>query len=98
MPDGRRRLILGNGEQYIQPITKRFTGRAAEPPRAYADARDLVKRGVAAALTAFETLPEEKRQALYDDMVALAQRFDRNRGAGPIAIVADYLETVSERA
>lgn len=61
MPDGRRRLILGNGEQYIQPITKRFTGRAAEPPRAYADARDLVKRGVAAALTAFETLPDAKK-------------------------------------
>ena len=61
MADERRRLILGNGEQYIQPITKRFTGRAAEPPRPYPDARDLVKRGLTAALTAFETLPAAKK-------------------------------------
>lgn len=61
MADERRRLILGNGEQYIQPVTKRFTGRATEPPRTYPDARDLVKRGVTAALAAFETLPDSKK-------------------------------------
>ena len=61
MADERRRLILGNGEQYIQPISKRFTGRATEPPRAYSDARDLVRRGLTAALNAFEILPAAKK-------------------------------------
>ena len=32
------------------------------------------------------------------DMVALARRYDRNGGSGPIAIAADYHETVIVRA
>lgn len=49
-------------------------------------------------LRAFEALTPEKRDALHRDMVALARRYDRNAGAGPIAIRADYLETVITRA
>lgn len=49
-------------------------------------------------LRAFEALPSERREALYADMVALARRYDRNGGTGPIAIAADYLETVIVRA
>lgn len=48
-------------------------------------------------LRAFEALPPDRQQALNDDMIALVRRFDRNAGAGPIAIAADYLETVIVR-
>jgi hypothetical protein len=61
MADDPRRLILGNGEQYIRPVSKRSSGRSPEPPRSYSDARDLVKRGVTTALQAFEALPEAKK-------------------------------------
>ncbi|HWB13056.1 MAG TPA: methyltransferase domain-containing protein [Pirellulales bacterium] len=47
---------------------------------------------------AFEGLTVERRESLYADMVALARRYDRNAGIGPIAIAADYLETVVLRA
>jgi SAM-dependent methyltransferase len=50
------------------------------------------------ALRAFETLPPAQRDALYQDLIALARRYDRNAGAGPVAIGADYLETVIVRA
>jgi ubiquinone/menaquinone biosynthesis C-methylase UbiE len=49
-------------------------------------------------LRAFEALPPERGEALHGEMVALAQRFDRNADGGPIAIAADYLETVIVRA
>jgi SAM-dependent methyltransferase len=49
-------------------------------------------------LRAFEALAPQQREALHDDMVALARRYDGNAGAGPIAISADYLETVIIRA
>ena len=46
---------------------------------------------------AFEALPPDRRVALNDDMIDLARSFDRNAGSGPIAIAADYLETVIVR-
>jgi SAM-dependent methyltransferase len=49
-------------------------------------------------LRAFDSLSAENRQDLYHDLVALAKRYDRNGGDGPIAIAADYLETVILRA
>jgi ubiquinone/menaquinone biosynthesis C-methylase UbiE len=49
-------------------------------------------------LRAFEALPGEKGQALRKDLEDLARRYDRNKGSGPIAITADYLETVITRA
>lgn len=63
MADANRRLILGNGEQYIQAVTKPSSGRSPEPPRSYDEARDLVKAGVSAALADFATLPDAKRLA-----------------------------------
>lgn len=45
-------------------------------------------------LRAFDALPAEKQASLKEEMIALAQRFNRNGGDGPIAIAADYLETV----
>jgi len=61
MADTRKRLILGNGEQYIEPIQKQLTGRTPEPPRSYGEARDRIKSGVGNALRSFEALPEEKK-------------------------------------
>ncbi len=61
MADNQRRLILGNGEQYIKPVYKPPTGRTQEPPRSYEEARDRIKKGVQAALFRFdELLPEKK--------------------------------------
>ena len=50
------------------------------------------------SLRAFESLDPQRREALRDDLLGLARRHDRNGGAGPIAITADYLETVIVRA
>jgi ubiquinone/menaquinone biosynthesis C-methylase UbiE len=49
-------------------------------------------------LRAFESLDPPRREALRDDLLALARRYDRNGGTGPSAITADYLETVIVRA
>lgn len=48
-------------------------------------------------LRAFDALSPERGQALHRDLIALAMRYDRNSGTGPIAIAADYLETVVVR-
>jgi SAM-dependent methyltransferase len=48
-------------------------------------------------LRAFEALPAEQQAALNDGLIALVQRYDRNTGSGPVAIAADYLETVIVR-
>jgi SAM-dependent methyltransferase len=49
-------------------------------------------------LRAFESLDPPRRERLRDELLDLARRYDRNGGAGPIAIAADYLETVIVRA
>jgi SAM-dependent methyltransferase len=48
-------------------------------------------------LRAFEALPAEQQAALHDNLIALVKRYDRNAGSGPVAIAADYLETVIVR-
>ena len=48
-------------------------------------------------LRAFESLDPPRREALRNDLLVLARRYDRNGGTGPIAITADYLETVIVR-
>jgi ubiquinone/menaquinone biosynthesis C-methylase UbiE len=48
-------------------------------------------------LRAFESLDPVRRESLRNDLLALARRYDRNGGSGPIAITADYLETVIVR-
>ena len=48
-------------------------------------------------LRAFEALPLEQQAALNDELIALVHRYDRNQGSGPVAIAADYLETVIVR-
>ena len=48
-------------------------------------------------LRAFESLDPPRRESLRNDLLALARRYDRNGGTGPIAITGDYLETVIVR-
>jgi SAM-dependent methyltransferase len=48
-------------------------------------------------LRAFEALPADQQAALNDGLIALVHRYDRNQGSGPVAIAADYLETVIVR-
>ena len=42
-------------------------------------------------------LLEGDAESLRHDLLALARRYDRNGGAGPVAITADYLETAIVR-
>jgi hypothetical protein len=48
-------------------------------------------------LRACDALSPERRQALHRDLIELAKGHERNLGTGPIAIAADYLETVVVR-
>ena len=48
-------------------------------------------------LRVFDSLDAPRREALRNDLLALARRYDRNGGTGPIALTADYLETVIVR-
>jgi ubiquinone/menaquinone biosynthesis C-methylase UbiE len=48
-------------------------------------------------LRAFESLPAEQQAALNDGLIELVHRYDRNQGSGPVAIAADYVETVIVR-
>lgn len=45
-------------------------------------------------LRAFDALPAERQAALNNDLLSLVHQYNRNSGAGPVAIAADYLETV----
>src|SRR3954464_12962659 len=58
---------------------------------------DFFRTHYGPTLRAFESLDPPRRESLYNDLVALARRYDRNAGTGPIAITADYLETLIER-
>lgn len=92
MADTNRRLILGNGEQYIQDVTKPVSGRSPDPPRSYDEARDLVKAGVTAALAEYAALPDTKKLAdeavfclrLHPD--AIAKSYD------PVALFSEVPE------
>jgi SAM-dependent methyltransferase len=48
-------------------------------------------------LRAFEALEPARRETLRGELQDLARRYDRNGGGGPVAITADYLETVLVR-
>ncbi len=58
---------------------------------------DFFRANYGPTLRAFESLDPPRRESLRDDLLALAHRYDRNGGTGPVAIAADYLETVIVR-
>src|SRR5262245_26865406 len=70
------------------PRTAMFRYRSAE------ENVDFFRTYYGPTLRAFDALAPERRADLNDEMIALAHRFDRNTGTGPVAIAADYLETV----
>lgn len=92
MPDNSRRLILGNGEQYVTPHRKTSHGGPTEMPRPFDDARERARTQVQAALHALRDLPNEKRLPnegvlclrLHPDM--LAKSYDPE---GIFALVPD---------
>ena len=56
---------------------------------------DFFRKYYGPTLKTFEALPTSGREALEREMIELNYRFDLNGGkGGPIAIAADYLETV----
>jgi ubiquinone/menaquinone biosynthesis C-methylase UbiE len=60
---------------------------------------DFFRKYYGPTLKTFEAVPASRREALEQEMIELNLRFDRNGGkGGPIAIGADYLETVIVRA
>ena len=56
---------------------------------------DFFREWYGPTLKAFDALEGEARDALYDDLLALAQRSDRLRCDGAIAIPATYTEAVA---
>jgi SAM-dependent methyltransferase len=85
-----QRQLFGEGVSSVTsyPRTAILRCRSAE------ENVDFFRTYYGPTLRAFDVLPVEQRAALDDDMIALVHRFDRNTGKGPVAIAADYLETV----
>jgi len=59
---------------------------------------DFFRTHYGPTLRAFESLDPSQRESLREDLLTLARRYNRNGDAAPIAITADYLETVITRA
>jgi len=85
-----QRELFGDGVASVTsyPQTAIFRHRSAE------ENVEFFRTYYGPTLRAFDALPAERQAALNDDMIALVHRFDRNAGKGPVAIGADYLETV----
>jgi SAM-dependent methyltransferase len=85
----QRKLFDDRAESIISyPRTAIFRFRSAEENVSF------FRTYYGPTLRAFDVLSAERRQDLHRDLVALARRYDRNSGTGPIAIAADYVETV----
>lgn len=85
-----QRQLFGNSAASITsyPRTAIFRFRSAEENVSF------FRTYYGPTLRAFDALSAERRQEFHRDLIALARRYDRNSGTGPIAIAADYLETV----
>jgi SAM-dependent methyltransferase len=88
-----QRELFGDGVASVTgyPRTAIFRFRSAE------ENVDFFRTYYGPTLRAFDALPPTRRAALTDDLIALVHRFDRNAGKGPVAIAAEYLETVIVR-
>lgn len=91
---GHVRALLGDGITSMEARRRHTTYRfeTAEGLTAF------FRRHFGPMVTAFAALPEEGRAALAGELTALARRFDRIGGDGPVAIPAEYLEVVATRA
>jgi SAM-dependent methyltransferase len=88
------RALLGDAVTDVRARRRTYTFRFA----AAAGFTDFFREHYGPTLKAFEALPPEGRAALAADVTALARRFDRIGGDGPVAIPATYLELVATRA
>jgi ubiquinone/menaquinone biosynthesis C-methylase UbiE len=59
---------------------------------------DVFRAYFGPTVKAFAALDRGKQQELNTQWIDLIRRFDRNKGVGPVAVSADYLESVIERA
>jgi ubiquinone/menaquinone biosynthesis C-methylase UbiE len=89
------RLTFGGSIRSIQSTVRPAIFRFASGE----DHVEFFRKYYGPTLKAFEAVAPGDRAALAKDMAELARGFDRNQsaGAGPIAISADYLETVIVR-
>lgn len=85
-----QRELFGNRAASVTsyPRTAIFRYRSAE------ENVDFFRTWYGPTLRAFDALSADRQAALNNDMIELVHRYDRNAGAGPVAIAADYLETV----
>jgi len=88
------RELFGDGVRDLRVRRREYTWRFTSPEEFVALFRDYYGPTV----VAFAGLEPDGRVALAADLAALARRFDRNGGAGPFAIPAEYLEVVATRA
>lgn len=61
MADTPRRLILANGEQYIESGSKTGSGRKKDPPRTYDEARDRLVSNIKSTLDLIRNEPAKKK-------------------------------------
>lgn len=92
-------------EAYLQSLFGRAAGSitsyrrtAVFRARSAEENVDFFRTYYGPTLRAFESLDPSLRESLRGDLLALARRYNRNGDTEPIAITADYLETVITRA
>jgi SAM-dependent methyltransferase len=88
------RGLLGDGVRDLRMRRREYTWRYTSAEEFVQVFRDFY----GPTLVAFGGLAHERQHALAADLAALARRFDRNGGDGPVAIPAEYLEVVATRA
>lgn len=82
--------LFGDSAAGLRSRRRTFTFRFTSPE----DFVGFFRRWYGPTLKAFEALDDRGRASLAADLVDLAQRCDRNRDGGSIALPSAYLETV----
>jgi SAM-dependent methyltransferase len=101
---GLRPPVSWGNELYLGALFERVAASVRHYPRTaifrFRSAEenvDFFRTNYGPTLRAFESLDPAPRESLRNDLLDLARRYDRNGGTGPVAISADYLETVIVR-
>jgi SAM-dependent methyltransferase len=91
--DGHVRELLGHSAHDIWARRREFVFRFDAPEHF----TTFFREHYGPTLMAFAALDESGQRALAAHIDDLVRRFDRNKGEGPCAIVAEYLEVVATR-
>lgn len=86
--------LLGDGVSDVRHARRTYTFRFRSPEEFV----DFFRDNYGPTHKAFAALDDAGRAAFYEDLAELARRLDRLAGDGPVAIPADYLETVAIRS